>query len=142
MEKTGKCMCGAVSYRVDTAKDSFGSCHCSMCRRWTGGIFMGFEAQPDKISFEGAENITAFASSEWAERAFCSKCGSNLYYRITAPGPYSGVYHLGVGTLDDIEGMSLTEQLFIDLKPDAYSFAQKTHDMTADEVMAFFAPKD
>lgn len=142
MHKTGKCLCGAVSYSVEMTKDSFGTCHCSMCRRWTGGIFLGFEAQPDKISFEGSENIAAFASSEWAERASCAKCGSSLYYRITAPGPHSGVYHVGVGTLDDTDGLSLTEQLFIDIKPDAYSFVQKTHDLTAAEVEAFFAAPD
>lgn len=140
MKKTGKCLCGAVSYSVEMSKDSFGACHCSMCRRWTGGIFLGFEAQPDKIRFDGAEHVSKIASSDWAERAFCGTCGSNLYYRITAPGPYSGVYHVGVGTLDDIDGLSLTEQLFIDIKPAAYSFVQKTHDMTKAQVEEFFAP--
>ena len=142
MTHTGQCLCGAVKYTVTAELKETGACHCSMCRRWSGGVYLGLEVAPDAIAFEGAENITTFASSEWAERAFCGKCGSNLYYRVTAPGPHSGTYHIGLGTLDQPNGIPLTGEIFIDEKPDGYAFAGDTHKMTGAEVFAQFAPPE
>ena len=141
MAYSGKCMCGAVSYEIAAEKHQVGTCHCSMCRRWTGGIYISIGAEPHEITFKGADALTVFQSSDWAERAFCSKCGSSMYYRITAEGPYSGWYHMGAGTLDDYGDLKLTEQLFIDLKPGAYDFAQDTKNLTTPEVEALFAPQ-
>lgn len=138
MSISGKCVCGAVSYSISKDKSEFGACHCSTCRRWSGGVFLGLEVKPDEISFEGEEHLTRYSSSQWAERAFCSKCGASMYYRITAPGPYEGVYHLGVGTLDSCDDMRLSEQLFIDQKPNGYSFAEKTHNLTQAQFEAMF----
>ncbi len=139
MAMTGKCVCGAVSYRIDAQKSEIGACHCSMCRRWSGGVYMGMEVKPDEIIFDGADALTTYTSSPWAERAFCSKCGANMYYRVTAPGPHHGVYHLGAGTLDDHAGLTLSGELYIDIKPDAYSFKGEHHTMTKAQVEAMFA---
>lgn len=136
---SGKCLCGRVSYKIGRSKSRIGACHCSMCRRWSGGVFIGLQVQPDDIEFQGADNLTKFTSSDWAERAFCSNCGANMYYRVTAPGPHQGVYHLGSGTLDNHGDLALTEELFIDLKPKGYSFSEDTHALTQAEVMAMFA---
>ncbi len=142
MTHTGQCLCGAVKYTVSAKLNETGACHCSMCRRWSGGVYLGVQVAPDAIAFEGAENITAFASSDWAERAFCSKCGSNLYYRMTAPGPLCGTYHIGLGTVDQPNGIPLTGEIFIDEKPDGYAFAGDTNKMTGAEVFAQFAPPE
>ncbi|WP_300011036.1 GFA family protein [uncultured Roseobacter sp.] len=141
MSKTGSCLCGAVSYTLTSEPKEFGACHCNMCRKWSGGIYLGLEVPSDSIEIKGANSLTTFASSPWAERAFCKTCGSSVYYRVTAPGPHEGTYHLGVGTLDDAGAAPLTGELFIDNKPKGYSFAEKTHQMTTEEVMAMFAPE-
>jgi hypothetical protein len=39
MERTGKCMCGAVSYTAKGVDKEIAACHCSMCRRWASGPF-------------------------------------------------------------------------------------------------------
>ncbi|WP_299966571.1 GFA family protein [uncultured Roseobacter sp.] len=142
MSKTGSCLCGAVSYELSEPPAELGACHCTMCRKWSGGIYLGLEVKPDAITLKGGENLTTYTSSPWAERAFCSTCGSSLYYRVTAPGPHQGTFHMGVGTLDDTGDAQLTGELFIDNKPRGYSFAEDTHQMTTDEVMAMFAPSD
>lgn len=131
-------MCGVVSYSASVAEPELGACHCSMCRRWSGGVFLGVAVQPDDISFEGKEHIQVFQSSPWAERAFCKTCGSNLYYRVTALGEHHGVYHIGAGTIDDQKGLTLSQQLFIDLKPSGYSFNEATTDLTQAQVEALF----
>jgi len=131
-------MCGAVSYRAQLIDPELGACHCSMCRRWTGGVFLGLSVLPDAMSFEGEDQIQVFQSSPWAERAFCKTCGSNLFYRVTAPGEHHGIYHIGAGTMDDLKGITLSQQLFIDQKPSGYSFSEKTTDLTQAQVEALF----
>ena len=135
---SGGCLCGAVSYTITGDKTEIGACHCSMCRRFSGGVFLGLEVRPEEIVFEGHEHIGTFTSSDWAERGFCRTCGSSLFYRLTVPGPQQGVYHVAAGTLSDQSGLTLTEQLFIDIKPPGYSFAEQTHSLTQAEVEALF----
>ena len=54
----------------------------------------------ENVKFEGAENIVNYASSEWAERGFCRKCGSNLYYHLLPrPEVPDGMYMLAAGTV-------------------------------------------
>lgn len=142
MSKSGSCLCGAVTYTLNETPKEFGACHCDMCRKWSGGIFLGVQASPDKTTMHGAENLTIYTSSPWAERAFCRTCGSSVYYRVTAPGPHEGEYHFGAGTVDELGDLPLTGELFIDNKPGGYSFAEKTHQMTTEEVMALFAPPE
>src|SRR5256885_974828 len=78
----GHCLCGAVSFVSPQARE-IGACHCGYCRRWGGGPMLTVHCGPD-VKFEGGENIGTYASSEWAERAFCRQCGTHLYYRLHA----------------------------------------------------------
>lgn len=89
-----------------------------------------------EVSFEGEGNISVFSSSEWAERGFCSKCGSNLFYRIKG----SGQYIMSVGLFDDQEGFLFDNQVFIDEKPSYYGFSNETENMTGAEVFAKYSP--
>jgi hypothetical protein len=139
MKKTGSCLCGAVSFEITDAPERVGACHCGMCRKWSGGIYIGVHCVEAQATFTGKDNIATYSSSPWAERAFCKTCGTSLYYRVTAPGPHHGDLHMGFGTFDDQSGMTLTEEIFSDLKPDAYSFAGTTHKMTEAQVLEMFA---
>src|SRR5256885_2975991 len=70
----GHRLCGAVSF-VSPQAGEIGACHCGYCRRWGGGPMLTVHCGPD-VKFEGGENIGTYASSEWAERAFCRQCGT------------------------------------------------------------------
>ncbi len=139
MSVTGSCLCGAVQYTIQADPKETGACHCSMCRKWSGGVFLGVQVAADHLDIKGAEHIATYRSSEWAERAFCKTCGSSLYYRVTAEGPHHGTYHVGLGTMDAVDEIALTQELFIDRKPNGYSFAQKTEALTEADVFALFA---
>ena len=136
---TGQCLCGAVTVTATPERPSLAACHCNMCRRWTSAAFVAFPS--DDAVAEGP--VKVFQSSEWAERAFCERCGSALWYRITAPGPGHGQYQLASG-LFDVAGMHLGLEVFIDEKPDAYAFdgAENRRQMTGAEIIAIFAPKE
>lgn len=142
MERTGTCLCGAVTLTLADAPETVGACHCSMCRKWSGGVYLGLHAKADQATITGEDNIAHFTSSDWAERCFCKTCGTNLFYRVTAPGPMQGDLHIGLGLLDNADGIALTEEIFIDRKPSGYSFAQQTKTMTEAEMFAMFAPPE
>lgn len=74
-----------------------------------------------ELRWEGDEP-TFFPTSDWAERGFCAKCGSSLFWRITT-GKYRGVTSVTLGTLDDQEGLPLNREWFIDRKPSTYALA-------------------
>lgn len=142
MALTGKCACGAVGYTIHKDQKAVGPCHCDTCRAWSGGAFIGVQAAANEATLTGEENLKIWTSSPWAERAFCGTCGSSVFYRVTAPGPLQGEFHFGAGTLEDWTGLEMTEEIFIDQKPDAYAFAGERKTMTAAEMMALFAPPD
>ena len=139
MSHKGSCLCEAVKFEITSDVKKAGACHCDMCRRWSGGVYIGIEVPPDALQVEGADHVRTFTSSPWAERCFCGTCGSSLWYRITAEGPMKGTYHLGMGTLADPDDIPMTEELYNDRKPDGYSFAGNTRKMTKAEIEAFFA---
>ena len=134
---TGRCLCGAVKITLTAEHREVGVCHCAMCRRWGSGPNMAVHVGRD-LEIEGREHITAYRSSDWAERAFCGKCGSNLYYRLVQADDHV----VCAGLLDDQSGLSLTSQIFIDEKPGFYDFANATETMTGAEVFAKYAPPD
>jgi hypothetical protein len=125
-----------VRYEITKEITETGACHCEMCRRWSGGVFLGVEVSSDAMQITG--DVSSFASSPWAERCFCATCGSSLWYRVTAPGPHSGTYHVGFGTLDDGNDMTLASEIFIDRKPATYRFEGQHQTMTEAEVLAMF----
>lgn len=134
--RQGSCLCGAV--RVKAApKADVGACHCKQCRRWGGAPLMTVECADD-VQFDGAEHITVFESSKWAERGFCNRCGSHLFWRLKQGGPHE----VPVGLFDDDAEWVFATQVFIDEKPAFYAFANETTELTGAEVFAKFMPKD
>ncbi|HEX8641414.1 MAG TPA: GFA family protein [Allosphingosinicella sp.] len=125
----GRCLCGAVTITLESARPLVDVCHCAMCRRWGGGPFGGVSGEAFRLS--GEENVAAYRSSDWAERAFCARCGSNLWYRFRPADHYSFL----AGLFDLPESFAMWRQIFIDEKPTWYDFAQDTPTMTAAEVV-------
>jgi hypothetical protein len=116
-------MCGAVSFRASEVPDEYGVCHCEMCRRWTGSALLGITIPTDKLDWNGSENIATIQSSTWAERGWCVKCGTGLFFRVTMDGKYSGGTEIPIGLLDDQTDLTMSNEIFIDHKPDSFAFA-------------------
>ena len=138
-QRTGGCLCGAVTFTARLESLSFGACHCDQCRHWAGGPLMAITVAADGMAVAGAENLRVYTSSDWAERASCAVCGASLWYRVTlAEGPMAGTYHLAVGTLDDMTGLTLRRELFADRTAGAYAFAGDHRRLSAAETVAMF----
>ncbi len=137
MDRTGKCLCGAVRYTAKGVKPELSACHCGMCRRWAGGPLISVSC--DSVEWQHEGSLQTLQTSAWAERGFCSKCGSAMLYRITAEGAMQGLTTVLLGTLDDQSGLTITREWFIDLKPDGYSFEGDHETLTQAETEAMFA---
>ena len=84
--------------------------------------------------FEDERALGVRASSEWAERGFCTQCGSSLFYRLL-DGRYKNVAAYAFDVNDDFV---FTAEVFVDEQPGQYAFATPTHRMTGAEVVAQF----
>ncbi|WP_223789997.1 GFA family protein [Marinicella meishanensis] len=131
----GHCLCGQVTFTAHQMGHQVGACHCQTCRRWGGGPFMEVNCGP-QVTFQGAEHITVYDSSEWAERGFCAHCGSHLFYRLKA-----NQHHMvPVGLFTDDSGLTFDQQVFIDEKPPYYTFADATREnLTGPELFAKYS---
>jgi len=134
IKANGSCLCGNVKISAQAMSTHAGTCHCGMCRKWGGGPLMVTECGTN-ITFTNKEFIKVFNSSDWAERGFCSQCGSHLFYRLKE----SQQHFVPVGLFDDFEQYIFDHQVFIDDKPDYYSFANETKNMTGAELFAQFS---
>jgi len=131
---SGACLCGAVRFTAAPKNREVGACHCSMCRRWSAGPFITIDCE-NTLKIDNTENLGVYRSSEWAERGFCKKCGSPLFYRLVG----KDLYFASAEALDDRKDYVFAAQIFIDEKPEYYAFANHTQNMTGAEVFAAFA---
>lgn len=135
---TGRCLCGAVVLEITSLRPDYGACHCTMCRRWTGSAFLGINVPARDLTVHGVEHIGRFTSSAWAERAFCTRCGSGLWYRVTAEDPLADAYEIPIGLLDDPSGLQMTREIYVDEQPDSYGFTGVRPRLTTPEVHALY----
>lgn len=131
----GRCVCGAVRVAAAGASRHVAACHCGTCRRWGGGPLMAVDCGTE-VGFEGEEHIAVYESSAWAERGFCRRCGSHLFYRLKAERRY----FVPVGLFDDLEQPVFDEEVFVEEKPSFYAFANRTEKLTGPELYARYAP--
>ena len=105
-------------------------------RKFSGGVALAMEVSEGGLTWsDGETRIATFASSDWAERGFCPVCGSSLFWRLTAEGPAKGLTILNAGTLDDMNGMAFTHEIYVDNQPDCYAFAGERRRMTEAQVI-------
>jgi hypothetical protein len=108
-----------------------------MCRRWVGGPLLAVAAAgPPR--FDDVAALGVYRSSAWGERLFCKSCGSSVLWR----GLDGTFHHVPAGLIDDLDGMTLTTEIFIDEKPACYAFAGERRRMTGAEVMATLGGED
>lgn len=130
---TGKCLCGRVEIQA-TMSTHVGACHCTTCRKWTGGPMFATECHGE-VSISNEEHVSRYQSSDWAERGFCNQCGTHLFYHLLL----NDQYIIPVGIFDTDAALQFDHQVFIDEKPAFYTFANDTKNITGEEVFAQFS---
>jgi hypothetical protein len=92
----GGCFCGAVRFRLNGIPTDVGHCHCRMCQRASGALFLAWATvdRADLTVTAGAARW--FRSSPGAQRAFCEACGTNLFFAHDGAGDID----VTIGALD------------------------------------------
>lgn len=131
----GHCMCGAVQVTAVPNKPELHVCDCEMCRRWTGMAFVEMDVRPDDLTATGP--VRSFASSDWAERAWCDQCGSTLWYKLKVPG--HEMFAVAAGLFENAGGFTLTKEIYSDCLPDGFAFAGNHKRLSKQETEALYA---
>ena len=112
----GSCMCGAVHYRVSGPLRPIIACHCIQCRKSSGHYVAATACPSEALHIEG-DTLRWFASSPQAERGFCGRCGSNLFWRRKDSRSTS----IWAGSIDGPTGLHIAQQMFTSSKGDYYA---------------------
>jgi hypothetical protein len=77
----GSCWCGGVRFEVSDPFISLSFCHCTSCKRISGGVgTANGRARTEWIDVkQGRDLLTTFQPDEGSAKTFCSVCGSNLF---------------------------------------------------------------
>ena len=77
----GACQCGAVTFRIAGAFESFFLCHCSRCRKDTGSAHAAnlFSSTAKITWLSGQDRAKTYrVPATRHEKSFCAECGSAL----------------------------------------------------------------
>lgn len=75
---TGGCHCGQLRYQFSGPLHDIAHCHCSICRRVSGGIVTTWITVPAKAFQWLAGTPARYDSSATCARYFCGHCGAQL----------------------------------------------------------------
>jgi len=94
---TGGCLCGSVRYTARPTHREGYYCHCRMCQLAFGNTRAAFvNLRRDEVEWT-SDAPSFYASSKFAKRGFCGRCGTPLSFEYLA----SERMDLSVGSLDD-----------------------------------------
>lgn len=115
----GSCLCGKVTFEINSDLPAPDACHCTQCRRWTGHFLASSDVPRHAIKIDGMENVTWFRSSEKVRRGFCTTCGASLFFDPIdqAKHPWIGV---SMGALETPTDTKLAVHIFVANKGDYY----------------------
>lgn len=126
----GHCLCGAVRVELNGPKYEIEICQCNMCRRWGGAFYPALAGE--SFAIEGEDTISTYASSEWGERAFCSNCGTNIWWLFKPTGNRS----FSAGLFDEATHLGIEKEIFVDESADWCRIVGDHPRQTGEEVMA------
>lgn len=106
----GHCLCGAVRIEVEDHHASTSACHCRMCQRWSGSLFLSFVAPAEAVTVTG--QVATYRSTPFSERVFCPVCGTHLWLQQT--DEENPDYELMPGLFDAAREMPLTSEIYTD----------------------------
>jgi hypothetical protein len=105
-----------VTYEVRGRLRDVVVCHCLECRRWSGAAGAFAAAQDDDLLIRGdaLRWVESPESSRQAQRAFCSECGSSLFWKA-ADAERTGI---AAGSLDAPTGLRIAAHIYTQQAPD------------------------
>ena len=99
-ERTGHCLCGAVSFTLTAEPVATRVCWCRDCQHLSANGTVNMLVPADALSVSGAlaEHTKAADSGNLVTRYFCPSCGTHLFAKSSARPQFRV---LRVGNLDE-----------------------------------------
>jgi hypothetical protein len=109
MTRRGSCLCGALRYEIEGDFDGIWMCHCSNCRKASGGLGNTILVVPRERFrwLAGEDHRTKYTLRPTYSITRCNTCGTPL----PAEEDDKAIY-LTAGTLDDDLGVAVTNHIF------------------------------
>ena len=111
---TGKCLCGAVTFRAAGLADIW-YCHCTQCRAVTGHYLATCRTERERFDITG--EISWAPHSGLSETGRCASCASPLFWQRSG-SPNMSVL---MGSLDNSDGIKALGHSFVGEKGDYYT---------------------
>ena len=115
----GSCLCGAVTYEATGELRPSVACHCTQCRKTSGHYWSATQVPSENLNITKSDGLKWFRSSNTARRAFCSHCGSSLFWEMDGEGATS----IATGTMDGPTGLRTDKHIFVADKGDYYDIS-------------------
>ena len=114
MPTRGSCLCGAVEFVIEGETTDIGMCHCSKCRKVSGGgANATLMVSADHLRWiSGETGITKFALEGGWGTWRCATCGSP----VPKLHPGGGAYWVPAGILDSDPGVPVAGHIFVGSK--------------------------
>ena len=125
----GRCLCGAVKFRLTAPYRDVTLCHCRQCARWTGHAVATTSVPLDRFTYlQGEDNLGWYSASDIAQRGFCKTCGSTLFWRPNDETRIS----VSAGSLDPPTGLTIGKHIFIADKSDYFAIGGDAKQLAGD----------
>ncbi|MGC1505950.1 MAG: GFA family protein [Sulfitobacter sp.] len=113
----GSCLCAGVTFELTGPLRNSVACHCVQCRKTSGHYVSATQVAADQLKITNDESLQWYQSSPQAQRGFCNRCGSSLFWRHEAD---NGATSVMSGTLDGATGIHTEKHIFVADKGDYY----------------------
>ena len=109
----GSCLCGAIQFSASLPSKWCAHCHCGMCQKFHGAgyvTWVGFEQ--DQVEFtQGEDHLNWYQSSAGAQRGFCQRCGSSMFFRAEK---WAGELHIALACFNEAIDRQPQANVFFD----------------------------
>ena len=124
-ERKGHCLCRAVRFKTIGPVRPVIACHCKQCREWSGNFWAATSCKDKDFKIEsGKDLIVWFQSSEFARRAFCKACGTNLFYKADGLPAIADSISISAGVFEEPTEFDYGLHIFCKNRGDYYEIPE------------------
>ena len=124
----GSCLCGGITYEVTGKLREVIACHCNQCRKTSGHFVAATACDDNDLKFIKLDTLTWYRSSERAERGFCNRCGSTMFFRSDV----GNMTAIMAGTLDGPSGLKMSHHIHCATKGDYFEITDGLEQRSAE----------
>jgi hypothetical protein len=135
---TGRCQCGACSYKISGPRPPVYACHCLECQKQSASAFgLSMPVARERVTLVGDFGCYSRPTDSGSRSHcyFCRSCGTRIYHQSERSFDFVTVKG---GTLDDTSDLEIVAHIWVSRKqpwvildPDVPALATQPHDLKA-----------